>query len=316
MKHICFVALAAMMYIMSSCTVVQTVTDRFDALKGGRGKSQQPVVAEKVKPPKKKDVPAAKLPDAATSGSVPQAGVRPTDSELGGGQWHIVAAGDCRIEEDEDFPYISFDPAAGRFYASDGCNIINGNYLMRSDGVMAFSDVLSTMKYCPDAEFAPLVGAALSDNAAYTTDCRRSGHDTYLSLRDSKGREQLLLRRHNMEFLNGNWRVVSINGKDIDGEDCTVFFDVAELKVHGNTGCNFFNGRIYIDPVRANAIDFSNMGTTRMACPDAARESAMLVALESAYSAKGSRSGDTAVLLDSDGKELMELRRIPLTIAE
>ncbi len=82
----------------------------------------------------------------------------------------------------------------------------------------------------------------------------------------------MTLRRHNMEFLNGNWRVTAIDGQPIDDEEANVFIDIAELKIHGNTGCNYFNGAIYIDPARTNAIDFSDMGVTRMACHKAEQE--------------------------------------------
>ena len=113
-----------------------------------------------------------------------------------------------------------------------------------------------------------------------------------------------------MEFLNGNWQVTSIDGNPVENDECTVFFDISELKIHGNTGCNFFNGKIYIDPARTNSIDFSDMGTTRVACPNAAQESAMLVALESTTTARSGRDGRVAVLLDSEGNELMTLKRI------
>ena len=52
------------------------------------------------------------------------------------------------------------------------------------------------------------------------------------------------------------------------------------------------------------------MGATRVACPNAAQESAMLVALESTTTARSGRDGRVAVLLDSEGNELMTLKRI------
>ncbi len=305
MKHclISAIAVSVSLLVLPGCSVVQNVTDRFNNMVG---KKEQPVVAEKVKPPKKMGTGGTKavIPDSSTPGT------RPTEEELGGGQWNIAAVGDHKIEVEEDIPYVNFQPSTGRFYASDGCNVLNGDYVMRSDGVMTFSNVLSTMKYCPDVEFAPLISAALADGAALASDCNRVGHDTYLYLRDSSGKVQLTLRRHNMEFLNGNWQVASIDGKPVENDECTVFFDISELKIHGNTGCNFFNGKIYIDPARTNSIDFSDMGTTRVACPNAAQESAMLVALESTTTARSGRDGRVAVLLDSEGNELMTLKRI------
>ncbi len=116
-----------------------------------------------------------------------------------------------------------------------------------------------------------------------------------------------------MEFLNGNWQVTSIDGRAIDDEECNVFFDIAELKIHGNTGCNFFNGDLYIDPSKSNALDINNIGETRMACNKGDQELRMIVALESTASAIAGDADNTVLLLDADGKELMTLRRIPLS---
>ena len=181
MKHclISAIAVSVSLLVLPGCSVVQNVTDRFNNMVG---KKEQPVVAEKVKPPKKMGTGGTKavIPDSSTPGT------RPTEEELGGGQWNIAAVGDHKIEVEEDIPYVNFQPSTGRFYASDGCNVLNGDYVMRSDGVMTFSNVLSTMKYCPDVEFAPLISAALADGAALASDCNRVGHDTYLYLRQQR----------------------------------------------------------------------------------------------------------------------------------
>ncbi|MDE6135426.1 MAG: META domain-containing protein, partial [Muribaculaceae bacterium] len=171
--------------------------------------------------------------------------------------------------------------------------------------------VLSTMKLCPDDRYGDLINSVINDNSRLVAECRRIGQDTYLSLMDSAGKTKMTLRRHNMEFLNGNWQITAIDGKEINDPEANIFFDIAELKVHGNTGCNYFNGDLYIDPMRSNAIDLSNMGTTRMACPKTSQETAMLAALESAASAIAGTAEGTALLLDSSGKQVLTLKRIP-----
>lgn len=213
-----------------------------------------------------------------------------------------------QIVVDEDVPYVNFDKE-GRFYASDGCNILNGSYALKSDGKLTFANVLSTMKYCPEVDYSSGVGAMLADGSEYMADCKRIGQDTYLYLKNAAGKTVATLRRHNMEFLNGAWLIKKAEGKDINDEEANVFIDIAELKVHGNTGCNYFNGDIYIDPTRSNAIDFSNMGVTRMACPKSEQEHRILVALESAASAIAGKNSDTVLLLDGAGKEVMTLKR-------
>lgn len=224
------------------------------------------------------------------------------------GEWLIVKVGNTVISQDEDMPYLTFEPSSGRFYSSNGCNILNGGYELDGTAI-SFRDVLSTMKYCGELEYDVLINRVVKDGVTVRAATERVGNETYIYMYD--GNTQVMtLRRHNMEFLNGHWQVVTINGAAVEGE-ADVFFDVAELKIHGNTGCNYFNGEIYIDHSKSNAVDFSNMGVTRMACPNTRQETAMLVALEQTAAAI---SGDDSevMLLDSDGNAVMTLRRIPM----
>ncbi len=265
-----------------------------------------------VKPDKNKNKKDKKSTEQQTSAA---RNVKPTQEELCGGQWTVASVGDVTIDAEDDAPYVAFDNA-GRFYASDGCNIINGDYALRSDGVLSLANTLSTMKYCPEVEYSPAIAAILNGSTRITADCRRIGQETYLYLKNERGNTVMTLRRHNMEFLNGNWQVTSVDGKKIDDEEANIFIDIAELKVHGNTGCNFFNGELYIDPQRSNAIDFSNMGVTRMACPKQDQERAMLVALEETASAVAGKNGDTVLLFNKTGRELLTLKRIAMTPEE
>ncbi len=253
----------------------------------------------------------AKDPRRAVPAPPKTAGERPDQATLCGGRWYIASVDAENITADEDAPYIEFENGTGRFYASDGCNIINGDYLLRTDGTMVFSNVLSTMRYCPENEYSASIASKLSGGSPLYVDTQRIGQDTYLYLRNSTDRVVMTLRRLNMEFLNGNWQVTAIDGTRIDDEECTIFFDIAELRVHGNTGCNFFNGKIFIDPNRSNALDLSDMATTRRGCNKGDQEMRMLVALESTASAIAGRHDDTVLLLDAAGKEMLTLKRIP-----
>lgn len=247
----------------------------------------------------------------APEGNGKKMGKMPTTDQLTGGKWTLVSVGDKQINAEDEQPYIHFDNS-GRFYASDGCNIINGDYTIRSNGNMTFDHVLSTLKSCPEVSYAPSISQLIDDGSVYAIDCRKIGQDTYLYLKNSTGKTLVTYRRHNMEFLNGNWAITSADGKKIDDEEANIFIDVAELKVHGNTGCNYFNGDMYIDPGRSNAVDFSKMGLTRMACPKSDQERRIMVALEQAASAIAGKKENTVLLLDSKGKEVMTLKRIAI----
>lgn len=238
------------------------------------------------------------------------AGERPDRATLCGGRWYIASVSSENIEAGDDAPYIEFEDATGRFYAGDGCNILNGDFLLRTDGAMVFSNTISTFKYCPSNEYSALIASKLKSEELLYVDTRRIGQDTYLYLRTANDRVVMTLRRLNMEFLNGNWQVTAIDGRSVDDGECNVFFDIRELKIHGNTGCNYFNGKIYINPNRSNALDISDITSTRMACPQSEREMRMIVALESTNSAIAGRRGNTVLLLDASGREMMTLKRI------
>lgn len=227
------------------------------------------------------------------------------------GEWSIIRAGDIVIDRDEDMPYITFEPDEGRFYASNGCNTINGSYKVNSKDDIEFFGVLSTMRYCGDVPYELAINSVIADNHPSRLTVTTVSAETFIDFTDASGKSVMRIRRGDQAFLNGNWKVVSINGLDKLEVPADVFFDLGELTLHGNTGCNYFNGKIYLDHRRSNAVDFSNMGTTRMACPYTAQETAMLVALEQSATAVR-RGDDLVVLLDSEGRELMTLSRLPL----
>lgn len=295
--HTLILSLATMALLANSCSVFKP---KDNASTGSEIKS------EAVKAPKKK---GNKNNDRKSDSKAERAGVKPSREQLCGGEWTIASVGNTKIEVEENVPYVNF-ASDGRFYASDGCNVLNGDYALRSDGFISFANVLSTMKYCPDVEYSALIASMFGEDR-YGVDFKRIGQDSYLYFRSSAGKTVMTLRRHNMEFLNGNWRVTAIDGKLLDDEEANVFIDIPELKIHGNTGCNYFNGTIYIDPARSNAIDFSDMGVTRMACPKAEQEQKMLVALEEARTAI-SGGDDTVLLINKSGREVLTLKRIPL----
>ncbi len=295
MKYIQTIFCVAAAFMMCSCSLFNKT-----AKGGGDAPTVQQLKVDKKKGTLK-DIETPEVP-----GSV--LGTLPTEAQLTGGRWTVVSVGDLEINAEDEQPYIYFD-SRGRFYASDGCNVVNGDYTIRSNGEMVFANVLSTMKYCPDVEYAPAIGKLFADGEPLALDCRRIGQDTYLYFNGKNGNNEAIYRRHNMEFLNGNWAVTSADGKKINDEEANIFIDVAELKIHGNTGCNHFNGDLYIDPSRSNAVDFSNMGLTRMACPKSDQERRIMVGLEEAVSAIAGKKEDTVLLLNSKGKEVMILKR-------
>lgn len=241
---------------------------------------------------------------AAESKTKPAAGI---SAEMLNGEWTIMKVKGQDVPQEDRMPYINFEASTGRFYASDGCNTINGNFSVKGSALQ-LSQVASTLMLCHDIPFEHEIGVLLSGEVAPSVAIRKVGHESYLTLTDKATGLSLEARRHNMEFLNGQWRVAQINGKDINDEEANVFIDLGEMKVHGNTGCNFFNGEIYIDPSKSNSVEFGKMGLTRMACPKYEQEQAMMLALEETTSAiRG--DNNRVMLLKADGTPVIVLEK-------
>ncbi len=246
--------------------------------------------------------------DIETTSPTPASGSRNITKAIAG-EWIVVSMGSNAIESD-DYPYITFVPDDNRFYASNGCNIINGDYNLRTDGQISFHNTLTTMKLCPDAKYATEFNQIVAEDKLLMTKFETIGTESYLNF-IAGGKTIMTLRRANMDYLNGKWQVVEIDGQAIDDDEANIFIDVNEQKVHGNTGCNFFNGSVSFDPTLANSINFTGMIVTRMACYKGDQERNMLVALEETVIVNR-KSKDVVTLLDQSGKKRIKLKRVAI----
>lgn len=235
-----------------------------------------------------------------------------TSSQLNAiaGEWTIQYVNGQKITGDER-PYINFESSTGRFYGSNGCNILNGDFKLEDGNRILFENVISSMKMCDNAPWETLINGAV--NQAVSFKLEEKGNEASLSLFGAQAQSPLLvLERHNLDFLNGAWGVVSINGHKVQSQEMKFVIDIPEQKIHGNAGCNILNGSILVDPDTESSIQFYELATTRMTCPDIQEETALLLALEEANSARRLQNG-TVALLSKAGKEIVVIKRIPLT---
>lgn len=239
---------------------------------------------------------------------IAQTSATKTDSanRLLNGEWTVYNLRGDKVTGEER-PYITIALSEGRFYGNNGCNILNGNVVTTGNDGISFTDILSTRRLCRDAPFEYLINTTLNDVRFYTI--KQYGHEYYLDLQNDRHQVIMVLRQHNMDFLNGAWRVTRINNEPNRNEGVEMVIDIPELHIHGNTGCNIVNGNLFIDPDKPNSIQFSDLATTRMMCPDMATETAFLVALEEVEAAYA--DGNNAVkMYDSHGREVLRLQRI------
>ncbi len=225
-----------------------------------------------------------------------------------GGEWTIYTVGGKKVTG-ENRPYINFSMDDHRIYGSNGCNIINGDFATPSGTSLKISNVISTMMACPDAKFEQAINKGLDAVCSYSI--VKKGHEFYLDLKNSNGVTVMTLRKHNMDFLNGTWEVKSINGKEYNNPDMEMVIDIQEQKLHGNSGCNIMNGSLSINPDKSNSIQFLDIATTRMMCPEAnmKAETALLVALDSVEYAKKGKN-DTVIMSDKNDQPIIILKKV------
>lgn len=235
------------------------------------------------------------------------------DTSLGG-HWYIKTVGSITLRsiEDDEWPYVQFVPDEARFYGHDGCNIINGSYRVEPDNGLELSHIATTMKMCQNDTLAYPIANALNSTSSFAVNQTADG-SLVLTLQGADRRPLMTLGKSDIDFLNGAWQVVAINGHDINVPDARLVFDVAAGTVSGNAGCNRLNGEITRNPQVGSSVQFSNLATTRMTCPDIQTESALLVALEEVVTARRASTGNTVDLLDSAGHSVVRLSRLSRT---
>lgn len=196
-----------------------------------------------------------------------------TQEELNG-TWIIKTAkgktviGDSPVE-------ITFDLTNGRIYGNDGCNVINGTAFFENENGLRFESLISTMKACRPEVTDRTVLNALNETRSYK---RADTKELSIKFCDEKGKSVMTLEKRMVDLLNGSWKVTTIDGKKITEENPTMVIDIPEAKLSGFAGCNRMFGGISLDGT-AFGIAFTQVATTRMACPDMKTEQLFLSAL-------------------------------------
>ncbi len=180
------------------------------------------------------------------------------------GEWIVLKAMGRDINAMENRAYIDFNAKESKIYGFTGCNYINGGFKMEGNDNIAFSNVITTSKYC-DAisdEIRILQGM---ERAFSFVVYRKSGL-YYMDIQDSNGKTVMHTKRHNADVMTGTWKVTAINGKTITGEQPLLVIDVPELKLHGKVGCNIINGAIGLDRNKDWFVQFQGIASTRSVC--------------------------------------------------
>lgn len=231
------------------------------------------------------------------------------------GQWIATNINGTAVTGN-DRPYMVFDesstnPFIVNLYAYDGCNILNGALAVTPGGQMSrTSEFLSTMKMCPDAQYE--IGFTMALNTVSKYSIEQVGRDYLLYIKNAQGNTTMTLRKSDLGFANGAWQVTKLNGTAVPTDvEMQMVIDIPEQKLHGNAGCNTMNGSIYMNPDIQNSLEFKNIATTRMTCPQIALEQQLLTALAQVTTVQLGKDG-SLMLVDANGHTLVTLTKLNL----
>lgn len=256
-----------------------------------------------------------KQPDTSTSTSVstgtatkPQA-TTPVLPAFAG-DWSIIELDGKAVKVNgENHPKLSFQadesqPDALTVIGFNGCNYLNGTWVVKDGKISTTGEFITSLKACHDAPYEQAVNAALSNVASYT-----AVSPLEINLLSATGRVVMKLRKQGIDFINGAWRVTNIEDRNIKA-GIKIVIDTAEGRVHGNAGCNIINCNVIVNYDKGFGIEFKDVATTRMTCPDIAEEQAFILALEQVATAAPGKNADTAYLCNASGQKIMTLKRL------
>ena len=157
------------------------------------------------------------------------------------GEWDIITVRKKKVYTIER-AYLYLDFAGGnKVYGNNGCNTINGTFQLSGNNLM-FGEFITTNNSCENVTSEKTIMHALADVRRYTLTAQYNAQ--YLNLMNSKGVVVAVLKRHNLDAMNGAWLVKEINSENVAELNMRLVIDAVMQTIHGDTGCNLINGII------------------------------------------------------------------------
>lgn len=223
------------------------------------------------------------------------------------GEWTIIEVRKKEVFTQER-PYIYLDFNGDKIYGNNGCNSINGGFALQGSNI-SFNNIISTRMSCHGTTPERTIMKALAEVQAYSVTSLYNVE--YLNLKNAKGIVVMVLRRQNLDFLNGAWLVKEMGGTNVSERNVRVVIDVQMLTVNALTKCNIINGIVKIDPRKEFDVEFEDLKSSHNQCDDINTETQMLINMEETVSCKKINDSEMA-LLDHKGAIVIVLKRIDL----
>lgn len=119
--------------------------------------------------------------------------------------------------------------------------------------------------------------------------------------------------KETIAVLAGRWDILKVNGEDVPvsteiQKGPFLEFNLAEKRIHGNTGCNILNGSYSQKEGQGNSMIPGQLMSTRMACPDMNTERKVLEALQQVVSFEKVSRNEVA-LCNANGRQVILMKK-------
>ena len=189
------------------------------------------------------------------------------------GEWLIESAGNDKFNDQTLYPTLYFNSTEKQYSAFDGCNHQSGSFHFDSDNNIIFDAGAATLMMCPN----PL-NTGISYDTPTSVESKIEKGNEYLILKNAKS-GTTKMRKLTLDILDGKWTVESINGETINNPEVTMQFNLKEMKVNGNSGCNTYSGTIIPHLQKPLGFTFSNVAVSMRMCPDMTVERKLMQAI-------------------------------------
>ena len=217
------------------------------------------------------------------------------------GEWDVVEIKGDKVELPRGSrAYLFFDThmrnnEAINLYGNTGVNGLNASFKINGNKLNVYNVVTTTaMGGYPQRDVERAMLEVLKKEKNITLEME--GESEYMLLKEKKN-VVMKLRKQDLDFMNGSWKVTKINDKDVEKCGIMLVNDIDMKKVNIFSGENIVNGVIYIDPSIDHGIEFEDLISTRNQWRYIDTETRLLIALEETQYCRKNKYNDREVVL-------------------
>lgn len=230
-----------------------------------------------------------------------------TDVQALNGEWNIVSVDGktLALTEDMNIPTIKFNTEDGTISGNLSCNRMVGSFDVKAQpGTIDLSGIGATKMLCPDMSVEDNILRAFGQVKGYEL-----SPDSAMLLVDANKNVVVTLERMSAPDLNGEYKVVAVGDTIIGATDETetepvvLTVNPAEGRFSCSTDCNTLMGNYSATDA---GVTFSDIAMTRMACPQAPVQDALMKYLPAVKTASTLTNGNIG-LYDVNGQLMIIL---------